>query len=69
MEMRSAEQAKAIASRMVAVDRGAIAFCKTGDPQLGEREDAAILDRYGDVPVTREAQRLAKQNATTVLTA
>jgi hypothetical protein len=28
----------------------AIAFSKTGDPQLGEWDDANILGRYGDVP-------------------
>jgi hypothetical protein len=30
--------------------KGAVAFSKTGDPQLGEWEDAVILSRYGDVP-------------------
>lgn len=35
---------------MVAPERGAIAFSKTGDPQLGEWNDAIILGRYGDVP-------------------
>jgi hypothetical protein len=30
--------------------KGAIAFSKTGDPQLGEWDDAVILGRYGDVP-------------------
>ena len=50
IEMRSAEQARATASRMAGVERGAIAFSKTGDPQLGEWQDAVILGRYGDVP-------------------
>jgi hypothetical protein len=50
IEMRSAAQAKATASRMEAPERGAIAFSKTGDPQLGEWNDAVILGRYGDVP-------------------
>jgi hypothetical protein len=50
IEVRGAEQARAIASRMASVDRGAVAFCKTGDPQLGEWNDAVILGRYGDVP-------------------
>jgi hypothetical protein len=44
IEVRSAEQAKATASMM------AFAFSKTGDPQLGEWQDAVILGRYGDVP-------------------
>jgi hypothetical protein len=50
IEVRSAEQARATASRMAGVERGAIAFAKTGDPQLGEWKDAVILGRYGDVP-------------------
>jgi hypothetical protein len=35
---------------MVGVKRGAVAFSKTGDPRLGEWNDAVILGRYGDVP-------------------
>ena len=35
---------------MGVADRGAVAFSKTGDPQLGEWEDAVVLGRYGDVP-------------------
>jgi hypothetical protein len=35
IEVRSAEQARAAASRMAGVERGAVAFSKTGDPQLG----------------------------------
>jgi hypothetical protein len=50
IEVRSAEQAKTTASRMAGVECGAVAFSKTGDPQLGEWEDAVILGRYGDVP-------------------
>jgi len=50
IEVRSAQQAKATASRMAAAERGAIAFAKTGNPQLGEWDDAVILGRYGDVP-------------------
>lgn len=29
---------------------GAIAFTRTGDPELGEFEDAVILAKFGDVP-------------------
>jgi hypothetical protein len=36
IEVRSAEQAKAIAARMEGPEHGAVAFSKTGDPQLGE---------------------------------
>jgi hypothetical protein len=50
IEARSADQARAIASRMGGTERGAVAFSKTGDPQFGEWEDAIILGRYGDVP-------------------
>ena len=50
IEVRSAAQAKAIAARMAAAERGAVAFARTGDPQLGEWDDAIILGRYGDVP-------------------
>jgi hypothetical protein len=35
---------------MEGVGKGAVAFSKTGDPQLGEWADAIILRRYGDVP-------------------
>ena len=50
IEVRSHEQAKATAMRMAGADRGAVAFTKTGDPQLGDWNDAVILGRYGDVP-------------------
>ncbi len=29
---------------------GAVAFSRTGDPDLGTFEDAVILGRYGDTP-------------------
>jgi|HubBroStandDraft_4_1064222.scaffolds.fasta_scaffold2176608_1 hypothetical protein len=51
IEVRSAEEARAVASGMVGGDgKGAIAFSKTGDPQIGEWEDAVILGRYGGAP-------------------
>jgi hypothetical protein len=50
IEVRSAAQAKATASRMEGEGKGAVAFSKTGEPQLGEWADAVILGRYGDVP-------------------
>ena len=50
IEVRSADQARSTASRMEGQGKGAIAFAKTGDPQLGEWDDAVILGRYGDVP-------------------
>ena len=50
IEMRSSSQAKATASRREGEGKSAVAFSKTGDPQLGEWADAVILGRYGDVP-------------------
>jgi hypothetical protein len=50
IEVRSSAQARATAARMEGDGKGAIAFSKTGDPQLGEWDDAVILGRYGDVP-------------------
>jgi hypothetical protein len=50
IEVRCAEEARSIASRIEGPDQGAVAFSKTGDPQLGEWEDAVILSRYSDVP-------------------
>jgi hypothetical protein len=50
IEVRSPDEARATASRMEGEGKGAIAFAKTGDAQLGEWEDAVILGRYGDVP-------------------
>jgi hypothetical protein len=50
IEVRSPQQAKATAALMAGTDRGAVAFSKTGDPQLGEWQDAVILGRFGDVP-------------------
>jgi hypothetical protein len=43
IEVRSSSQAKATASLMEGEGKGAVAFSKTGDPQLGEWEDAIIL--------------------------
>jgi hypothetical protein len=50
IEVRSAAQARSTASRMEGDGKGAVAFSKTGDPQLGEWQNAVILGRYGDVP-------------------
>ncbi|SEF09689.1 hypothetical protein SAMN05444161_8306 [Rhizobiales bacterium GAS191] len=40
----------AAASRKFGEGRCAVAFSKTGDPQLGDWGDAVILGRYGHVP-------------------
>jgi hypothetical protein len=29
---------------------GAVAFCRSGDPMMGEFSDARLLIRFGDVP-------------------
>jgi hypothetical protein len=50
IEVRNADQARSTASLMEGQGKGAVAFAKTGDPQLGEWNDAVILGRYGDVP-------------------
>jgi hypothetical protein len=43
IDVRSAAEAKGTAARMAVAERGAVAFSKTGDPQLGEWDDAVIL--------------------------
>jgi hypothetical protein len=35
IEMKSANQARAVPQQMEGLDRGAVAYSKTGDPQLG----------------------------------
>jgi hypothetical protein len=50
IEVRSAEQARGMAARMEDPERGAVAFSKTSDPQLGARQGAVIPGRYGDMP-------------------
>jgi len=47
---KSAEQAERMASRMAETKGGALAFSRSGDPDLGEYEDAVILARCGLVP-------------------
>jgi hypothetical protein len=50
-EARSAEQAIRIAGLLAAEEGhcGAIAFSRTGDPALGDFEDAVILKTAGEV--------------------
>lgn len=50
IEVRNADQARSTARQMAGTDRGAVAFSKTGNPQIGEWDDAVVLGRYGDVP-------------------
>jgi hypothetical protein len=46
---QNAEHAKRLALRLAAKG-GAVAFARTGDPAIGEYEDAEILGVYGEVP-------------------
>ena len=50
-EARSADQAVRLAGSLAATDGvcGAIAFSRTGDPALGDFEDAVILRTLGEV--------------------
>jgi hypothetical protein len=52
-EAQSAEQAIRMASSLAVKDGhcGAIAFSRTGDPALGDFEDAEILKAIGEVDV------------------
>ena len=50
-EVRSADAARTSARRAgTGEDRGAVAFCRTGDPSSGDFDDAEILLRAGIVP-------------------
>jgi hypothetical protein len=50
-EARSADQATRMAKSLAAIEPhcGAIAFSRTGDPVVGDFEDAVILKAIGDV--------------------
>ena len=52
-EARSADQAIRMAASLAAEEGrcGAIAFSRTGDPALGDFEDASILKTVGEVDV------------------
>lgn len=52
-EARSAEQAIRMATSLMGKDGhcGAIAFSRTGDPALGDFEDAVILKTVGEVDI------------------
>ena len=51
-EAPSAWSAKLRAETMVTAGHkaGAVAFSRTGDPELGDFDDAVILGKFGDVP-------------------
>jgi hypothetical protein len=52
-EARSADQAIRMAGSLAVVEGhcGAIAFSRTGDPALGDFEDAVVLKALGEVDV------------------
>ena len=49
-EAPSAFSAQRRAQARVGKKVGAIAFSRTGDPAIGEFEDAVIIGQYGEVP-------------------
>lgn len=49
-EAPNGHSATSRARSMVGRKAGAIAFSRTGDPALGDFEDAVILGRYGETP-------------------
>ncbi len=53
-ERQSAGAAIREARRMAATAAGAVAFSRTGDPAVGEFEDAVVIERFGDVPDVSE---------------
>jgi len=50
VEAQSSTQAVSRAQSQAATKAGAIAFSRTGDPNVGEFEDAKVLWQGGDVP-------------------
>ena len=46
----SAAAAKSRAAAAIGKYAGAIAFSRSGDPSLGDFEDAVVLARYGETP-------------------
>ena len=50
IEVPNAGVARRQAQRVARSKGGAVAFSRTGDPQLGEFSDAVILARYGETP-------------------
>ncbi len=48
-EAQSEHGARRIAAALATEKAGAIAFSRTGDPAIGEFEDAVILASYGEV--------------------
>ena len=49
-EAPNGHSAASRARSMVGRKAGAIAFSRTGDPSIGEFDDAVVLGRYGETP-------------------
>jgi hypothetical protein len=50
VESQSSTQAVSRARALAAGKAGAVAFSRTGDPEIGEFTDAVVLVTVGDVP-------------------
>ena len=50
LEVRTSSAAVARARSLAATKAGAVAFSRTGDPELGDFADAVILFAQGEVP-------------------
>jgi hypothetical protein len=50
MESQSSAQAISRARSLAATKAGAVAFSRTGDPDIGEFADAVVLFKTGEVP-------------------
>ena len=50
MESQSSTQAISRARSLATTKAGAVAFSRTGDPDIGEFADAVVLFKTGDVP-------------------
>ena len=54
VECQSPAAAGARARALAAQKAGAVAFSRTGDPEIGEWADAVVLSRAGDTPADLE---------------
>lgn len=50
VESRTSSAAVSRARSLAAKEAGAVAFSRTGDPDIGEFSDAVVLYREGEVP-------------------
>lgn len=47
---QTADSARRAAQRLAPSVSGVVAFSRTGDPDLGDWQDALVLARYGELP-------------------